>query len=320
MQANISVIVTRIIQETETVKRFTLTPESGRSLPAFSSGSHVTTFLPTETGMLERHYSLVNDPVESPSSYEIAVQRNADSKGGSQFLHTVVQEGAKLAISYPKNHFLPSFRARHHVFIAAGIGITPFLSMMAELSRAGKSFELHYAAKTREQCAFYEQLRAHYPTACRFYFSADGPHARLQPDVMNGQPIGTHVYFCGPEAMVSQFRLAAAGYGYPEKNIHFELFTPIMPVVRSPFVAQLCKSDTHIAVDAEQSLLEALLQAGIRAPYSCRVGGCGTCAVEVLAGDVAHYDTVLSEEERAQNRVMMTCVSRAAGEKLVLNL
>ncbi|MGO0061364.1 PDR/VanB family oxidoreductase [Brevibacillus fluminis] len=320
MHANIPVIVTRIIQETETVKRFTLTAKSKELLPAFSSGSHITTFLPTQTGMLERHYSLLNDPGEMLSSYDIAVQKSADSRGGSLYLHTAVDVGSELSISYPKNHFLPSFRARHHVFIAAGIGITPFLSMMAELSRAGKTFELHYAAKSREQCAFYAQLQRLYPDSCRFYFSADGPAARLQPVVMASQPIGTHVYFCGPEMMVSQFRAAAQGYGYPDKSVHFELFTPITPITRSPFVAELRKSNKSIEVGEQQSLLDALLQAGIRAPYSCRVGGCGTCAVEVLDGTVAHYDTVLTDSERAQHNQMMTCVSRAACEKLVLNL
>lgn len=316
---NIRVIVKKIIQETPSVKRFLLVPSDNRQLPPFSGGAHITTYLPTNNGTLERHYSLVNSPDET-DWYEIAVHRNPESAGGSAFWHDAVSEGMEIAISYPKNHFPLSFRAKHHVFYAAGIGITPFLSMMADLSQRGGSFELHYAAKSAEQCAFYDFLRTRYKEFCHFYFSSGEQPRRMKPEGMKEQRVGTHVYFCGPMSMVEQFRNAAQMFGYPSANIHFELFSPPQPVIRESFVAELALSNQTITVDANQSLLEALQAAGIKAPYSCRVGGCGTCAVEIVSGEVLHYDSVLSESERQQNKVMMTCVSRAAGNKLVLKL
>lgn len=57
------------------------------------------------------------------------------------------------------------------MFFAAGIGITPFLAMAADLKAKGKTFELHYAAPSKEQCAFYSYLKEHYPNEIQFYFS-----------------------------------------------------------------------------------------------------------------------------------------------------
>ncbi|MCK9909627.1 2Fe-2S iron-sulfur cluster binding domain-containing protein, partial [Microbacteriaceae bacterium K1510] len=70
----------------------------------------------------------------------------------------------------------------------------------------------------------------------------------------------------------------------------------------------------------DQTLLEALLKAGVRVPYSCRVGACGTCEIEVLAGEVDHRDVVLSDQERDKQDRILTCVSRARSGKIVLNL
>ncbi|MGE5701814.1 MAG: PDR/VanB family oxidoreductase, partial [Clostridia bacterium] len=311
MKSKINVIVKQIIHETPAVKRFRLVTTSGAQLPPFSAGSHITTYLETETGTIERHYSLVNSP-DDFEHYEICIHLNPESRGGSSFWHHSISEGHELSISYPKNHFPLSFRARHHIFFAAGIGITPFLTMMDELAREGKSFELHYAAKSNEHCAFYIYLQEHYPHACQFYFSTDSVPRRMKPDIMRNQRIGTHVYFCGPEPMVRQFQEAAIEYGYPEASIHFELFTPPVPKTRNPFSVELSLSQQTITVGEDESLLDALLSAGIPAHYSCRVGGCGTCAVEVASGEIAHYDSVLSEKERAAHNQMMTCVSRAA--------
>jgi len=319
MQPKIHVFVKQIIQETPSVKRFVLVSKEGSDLPSFSAGSHITTYLNTAAGILERHYSLVQSPAIT-DHYEIAVHLHAESKGGSAYWHHQVLEGTELFISYPKNHFPLSFRAKHHVFYAAGIGITPFLSMMAELTAQGRSFELHYAAKSREMCAFYENLKKTYKDSCHFYLSADPDSSRMQPEGMRWHRVGTHVYFCGPETMVNQFQEAARNYGYHEQNIHFELFTPPVPKLREPFLVELWQSKRTISVGRDQSLLEALLAAGIKSSYSCRVGRCGTCAVKVLSGEIAHYDSVLSEKERAAQDVMMTCVSRALCDKLVLRM
>ncbi|WP_070120070.1 PDR/VanB family oxidoreductase [Bacillus marinisedimentorum] len=320
MQQNpkIEVRVKNIIEETSAVKRFTLEAIDSSPLPPFSGGSHITVFLPHSSGTLERHYSLFNTTAER-GLFEIAVRLSEDSAGGSRFMHENVKKGDVLSVSWPKNHFQLSFQAKHHVFYAAGIGITPFLSMMAELAEKRGSFELHYAAKTKEQCAFYDYLRKNYPNQCRFYFSREEDGKRLSPTQLSDHRIGTHVYFCGPETMIDEFSKTAAAYGYPSFNVHFERFAPPPIKERHPFQVKLQRSGGQLEVPADTSLLETLHQNGVDIPYSCRAGGCGTCEVKVEEGEIIHYDSFLTEEQQRSQQRMLSCVSRGKG-RLVLDV
>ena len=72
-------------------------------------------------------------------------------------------------------------------------------------------------------------------------------------------------------------------------------------------------------VAADQSILDAMLDAGVEALYSCRTGTCRTCAVTVLEGEPDHRDCALSNAERTNN-LFCPCVSRAQGDRLVLDL
>jgi ferredoxin-NADP reductase len=310
----IEVQVMKIIDETSAIKRFKLYNESG--FPAFSGGSHITTYINHPAGTLERQYSIFNISSE-PKIVEIAVRLAEDSTGGSRYWHESIQVGDVLEVSFPKNHFPLSFQAKHHVFYAAGIGITPFLSMMSELTEKNQSFELHYAAKSEEHCAFYEYLRKTYPSQCHFYFSESG--RRLSPVHLSKHRIGTHVYFCGPEKMIQEFTIAAKTYGYPSFNIHFERFAPPFKKDQQMFHVELNQSGKQLEIPANVSLLDVLLQNGVKVPYSCRVGGCGTCEVKVEAGEVVHFDSFLTEEQQCSNQTMLSCVSRGKG-KLVLNI
>jgi dimethylamine monooxygenase subunit B len=311
---SIEVIVKSIYQETPHVKKFKLARVDGEFLPGFSSGSHITTYI----NGFERNYSLTNHP-DQRTCYEIAIRLNDRSTGGSLYWHQHVKAGDKLKISFPKNHFPLSFKAKHHVFYAAGIGITPFLSMMEELKESGGTFELHYAAKSREMCAFYCFIKDIYPGQSHFYFSEDGNTERIEVASLLEHRMGTHVYFCGPEGFISDFTKAALQLGYPRSSIHLELFTPPRPKETKPFIAQLANGGT-VHVSMEKTLLEALLDAGIKIPYSCKVGCCGTCELKVVEGEIAHYDSFLSEDQKNTQNVILSCVSRAKSEKLILVL
>lgn len=315
--STIEVRVTTIKKVTATIKSFTLEAIRGSKFPAFSGGSHITTFLPHSSGVLERQYSIFN--TTGHGLIEIAVRLAEDSTGGSHFWHHEVRQGDVLKVSCPKNYFPLSFLAKRHVFYAAGIGITPFLSMMAELAGKNYPFELHYAAKSKDQCAFYEFLSQTYPDYCHFYFSQGEGSRRLSTVQLLEHPIGTHVYFCGPERMINEFRTAAEDYGYPSFNVHFERFAPVSKKEQQPFEVTLKQSGLQFAVPAKSSLLTVLHENGIDVPYSCRVGGCGTCEVKVAEGEIEHYDSFLTEDQQRTNQTMLSCVSRAKGH-LVLNL
>ncbi|CAM3924349.1 PDR/VanB family oxidoreductase [Alicyclobacillus pomorum] len=314
--AILTVRVAQIHQETPVVKRFTLVPVGTDRLPPFSAGAHITTYAAFDGRVLERNYSLCNHP-GTRNVYEIAIRRSDNGQGGSAGWHHHIRVGDTVHISPPKNHFPLSQRARHHVFLAAGIGITPFLSMMAELRARNGLFELHYAAPSRSYCAFREVIETSYPES-RFYFSEEG--MRLSPNVLCGAKVGTHVYICGPSSFIEAFSQQAEAMGFPKSNIHAERFTAPTPENPRPFRVTLRKSGRDVEVAAHETLLAALLRAGVRVRYACRAGGCGTCELGVVEGEVEHRDVYLTDEEKAANTSIIACVSRAAGDRLVLDL
>lgn len=312
----IPVFIQSIDQETPNVKRFSLAPLDQANLPAFSGGSHIMTYIEGNNGLIVRTYSLTN-PAYQTSCYQIAIRLSETSKGGSLYWHQELKVGDSLKISYPKNHFPLSFKAKHHVFYAAGIGITPFLTMMFDLKEKGESFELHYAAKSEELCPFYRHLNENYLEQSHFYFSKSG--GRLSTESLLNHPIGTHVYFCGPELFISSFSEAAIHIGYPKSSIHIERFTSVQQKDLTPFQVKL-KSGETVTVSKEQTMLEALLENGIKAPYSCRAGRCGACELKVLEGEVSHYDKFLTDEQKNSQTSILTCVSRAKSKKIVIDL
>jgi vanillate O-demethylase ferredoxin subunit len=85
------------------------------------------------------------------------------------------------------------------------------------------------------------------------------------------------------------------------------------------FTVSLAKSNVKVFVDQGQTILDALIGAGLDPPYSCTEGVCGTCEMRVLEGVPDHCDMVLNDAERASNKTMMICCSGAKSETLVLD-
>lgn len=192
--------------------------------------------------------------------------------------------------------------------------------MMEDLQE-WQTCELHYTARTAEQCAFYERLKEKYGDRCNFYFSRAHEPKKMTPASMLDHRIGTHVYFCGPVSMVQEYREAASSYGYPSKAIHFELFSSGQDQGRKKaFLVDLIDSGKTLRVGEDETLLEALLKAGIDAPYACKIGGCGSCELEVAEGEVLHRDIFLREEDRQKRNSIIACCSRAKSEKIAIKI
>src|SRR3546814_808883 len=128
----------------EGIHGYELVDPNGAELPPFAAGAHIEVRL--ENGSI-RHYSLYNDPAER-QRYCIAVLREPASRGGSQFIHERVRPGDHIEVSEPRNNFPLAASADRHLLIAGGIGITPMMSMIADLRRRGADFLLHYCTRT----------------------------------------------------------------------------------------------------------------------------------------------------------------------------
>ncbi|VVE23168.1 ferredoxin [Pandoraea fibrosis] len=314
--------VARREQETAAVAVFELHASDDNALPPFTAGAHIEVFL---RDGLSRCYSLLNNPDER-HRYVIGVNRDAASRGGSAFVHEHLHEGATLRISAPRNHFpLDETAARHGhtVLVAGGIGVTPLLSMAARLEAMQRPWTLHYCARSRETAAFADRLAA---TAFAYgrvewhFDRAPGQGSLDLGKLVDDVSAGTHLYCCGPSPMLKAFEAAVARRA--DCHGHVEYFAGVGAPGGSAgqYDVVLAKSQKIVVVKPGQTMLDALLDAGVDAPYSCREGVCGTCEVAVLEGTPEHRDLVLSQDERASGRTVMICCSGCRGDRLVLDL
>jgi len=306
---SLEVVVSEVVSVAPRVKRFRLVASSGATLPAFSPGAHILVTLAEGRNA----YSLMGSPSDH-RSYQISVLHTASSRGGSRWLHERVEPGVRLTISHPVNLFPLAQLGKKHIFVAGGIGITPFLPMMEELQARAVPFELHYASRSREHAAYLSEI-------AQVSFYETGRTARPTMDrVLARQPLGTHLYVCGPERMIEDVLASARAAGWPPGHLHSERFAG--GSAGDPFTVTLANSKQTVQVNAHQSLLEALEAAGVEAPFLCRGGSCGACETRVLACDrpLLHRDHYLSQDERRSSAKIMICVSRAEGGNLVLDL
>ena len=311
--------VAEIENVAEGVKRFRLVDSSGAKLPIFSAGSHVIVTMHDGNGHIWKNaYSLTSAP-EDTSAYEIGVLRTVDSRGGSQFMHERVTPGVELEISDPVNLFPIIRTGRKHILIAGGIGITPFLAMLKELSARGDAFELHYGVRSPERAPFIQYLTSTYGDRVKIYRDDLGEVIPLK-SILAGQPLGTHMYVCGPAPMIEWALQTGRAAGWPHESLHSEKFNA--PAPGSAFTVKLARSGREILVAPQQSLLEALEANGVDAPYLCRGGACGQCETGVVActGKLEHNDDYLTQQEKASGGKIMLCVSRASGGVLTLDL
>ena len=139
------------------ITRFRFVARDGGPLPAFSGGAHTVVEMDDHGIRRLNPYSLMSDP-EDTSGYEISVRRDDTGRGGSLYMHRHVRPGLDMVISHPINLFPLDNRAKKHLMIAGGIGITPFLAQIAQLAHAGGRFELHFAARNRALGAYMDRL------------------------------------------------------------------------------------------------------------------------------------------------------------------
>lgn len=318
----LQVRVARIEHVTPLIKRFTMEAMDGGSLPPFTGGSHVIVQMRDGERQYSNAYSLMSSP-DALGSYQIGVRREEKSKGGSAFLHDRVAEGDALTITTPNNLFALDHGAHHHVLIAGGIGITPFMSQMHELRKRGASHELHYAFRADEHGAFRDELAALAQASSggqvSFYVDSKGQKLDLS-GLLGGMPAGAHVYVCGPAPLIDAVRQAAQDVGLEPSRVHWEQFAA-PEQAGDAFTVVLAKSGKTVEVAAGESILKAIERdSTVPVECLCREGVCGTCETRILEGEAVHSDQYLSDKEKASQKTMMICVSRAKGGKLVLDL
>jgi len=307
-----------VTYEAEDIRSFEFRSPDEVSLPPYTAGAHVDLRLP---GGIERSYSLL-DSGGPLNRYRVAVQRAAESRGGSAFMFDGLKVGDIVQVTRPANSFELDELAPLTVLIGGGIGITPLSCMIQRLEALGKEWRLYYASRTRSRAAFlssFAKLERSAAGRVTMVFDQEPGQKMLDlPAVIGAHPPGTHFYCCGPARMLKAFEQATSGL--PPECVHVEYFASDQAPAKGGFEVELARSGTLIFVPENKTILETLLARGMDVPRSCMSGVCGTCETAVIEGTPDHRDHVLSARERASNRKMMICCSGSLSPRLVLDL
>jgi ferredoxin-NADP reductase len=221
------------------------------------------------------------------------------------------------------------------VLIAGGSGITPILAILRAVlaHEPGTRAALLYGNRSPADIIFraeLAELAARHPDrlVVRHVLEAPGDLAatagRLdratvaaELDALGERAADADYFVCGPTAAMAAVRDELAARGVPPARLHEERFaTPeraARPHAAQRLTVRVGAAVHEVVVAPDATLLDAGLAAGVAMPYSCAMGGCGACAVDLTAGEVdLDEPNCLSPDERARGRIL-TCVARPSG-------
>jgi ferredoxin-NADP reductase/predicted pyridoxine 5'-phosphate oxidase superfamily flavin-nucleotide-binding protein len=312
-------VISGIRQLAPNVRAFELRDPDGNELPSVTAGSHIQLPVKLANGeLIKRHYSICSNPARR-DIYEVAILREDEGNGGSKTIHQTYQLGQRLHCDLPNNNFELDETLSPKVLIAGGIGITPLKAMAQSLKSSNIDFVLHYAGRSVKAMPFRDRLERELGIAMQVYSSEDNRRLDIAK-LLSHAPKEAIFYLCGPNRLIEAVRKEAKLQGIPDERIRFERFASTIEKTAKPVVVKLQKSNREIEVEAEQSILDALLEQNVAIPFSCKTGVCRSCVVKVLDGEPQHNDSVLNDAEKKQERLMCPCVSRSSTPKLTLDL
>ena len=312
-RSSIDARVARRVEIAEGVISLELVALGGGSLPAWECGAHIDLHLKGRV----RQYSLCGDSF-SRDCYQIAVLLQPQGRGGSSAVHATLHEGDEIKIGSPRNHF-KLVDAPGYCFIAGGIGITPIRSMIQCVAGQNKEWVLYYGGRNINSMAFSEELSSY---VGQVHVLPEDEHGLLPLEsILDELPQGHVIYCCGPENLLAA--VESATKKRPGVELHVERFSSPVPKHLPddlPFDVICVDSGKTVPVGSQETILNALLAAGVDASFDCCEGTCGTCEIEVIDGDVDHRDAILTGDQRAASRVIFPCVSRSRSTRLILDI
>lgn len=311
-------IVVEASEAAPLVRRLVLAAADGASLPDWTAGAHIRVALPAGG---DRAYSLVDLGSRDSERWTLCVRLDEAGGGGSLHMHGL-RSGDRISVTEPLNRFPLHDGSAPALLIAGGIGVTPLTAMAAHLKREGRPFRFVYAGRTQGALALTDALAALCQDRLSLHYDDEPGRLDLAALFAATAP-ETHIYVCGPSGMIEATRKAAAAAGFPETQVHFELFNSAPEPddnAQAGFEVEARQSGKTVQVLPGQSIIDALEAAGVELLYDCRRGDCGVCRCDVIEGEPDHRDVVLTPEERASNKVMQICVSRSKTPRLVLDV
>lgn len=294
--------------ETADVATFVFAAPGGRRF-AFEPGQFMNVEVEIDGRVETRSYTISSSPAR-PERVAISVKR---IPGGlvSNHLHERLKPGTEIRAQLPLGDFSTARHpARKYLFLAAGVGVTPLMSMLrAEDDRAtGSDVVFVNTARRPEDIVFRRELEAiaarNRAVRLAHVVTGEGRDpwtgwrgridramlAAMVPDLAERE-----VFVCGPDGFMASVRAMLAALGFDMKRHHEESFVfgsgeavaaePVDPTARVWRVT-FAKSGRVIDCDGSTAILAAARKAGLVLPSACTKGLCGTCKSKKLAGEV----------------------------------
>lgn len=319
-------------------------PNSLRDTFQFKSGQYLTIRYNHEGTELRRSYSLCSS--ESSGEWRIGVKR---VEGGtfSVIANEDLKEGDILEVMPPEGMFMlnaDTSNENNYLAFAAGSGITPILSMLKTIleGEPNSTFTLVYGNQSLEEAMFYDELEAlrkANPNRLHitYFFSRqnleDCMFGRIERSMVNFilknkyKDTKFHSYFiCGPETMIEEVKVTLVDYGAKEDDIYFELFTSDKSGElqedhsgQTKVTITLDEETVSFIMPQDKSVLDAALDYGLDAPYSCQGGICSTCIAKLKEGKVEMKKNMVLTDGELEEGFVLTCQSHPTTSKVVID-
>ena len=328
----VSLKVSEIIEETRTTKTFRLVGADGY-LPPFMAGQYINVFVESAGVRTSRPYSISSPPTQA-GYYDITIRSVADGFVSNRFLEET-RVGDALESSSPAGTFThnPLFHGSDLVFLAGGSGVTPFMSMIREVSQKGLDRRIHlmYGSKEVSDIIFADELQEitdRHPNITVSHVISNPPKrfkglkgfitAELMKGLL-GDVSAKTFYVCGPEVMYAFCRSELEKLGVARRKVRTEVYGPPKDVASQPGWPKAVKpTDTFtvrirggkaIPAKASEPLMNSLERSGIVIPALCRSGECSLCRTKLLSGTVFQPDGVRLRKSDRQFGYIHPCMA-----------
>jgi ferredoxin-NADP reductase/MOSC domain-containing protein YiiM len=331
--------VSEIRQESADVSSFYLAAADDSPLPPASPGQYLTVRLPDAgTPAPVRSYSLSSP--SGASQYRISVKHEAHGVA-SGYLCSAVKPGRVLDVAAPRGDFVLEAGTGPVLLIAAGIGVTPVLSMLHTLAGQASQRDIWWiygasgprehpmAAEARALLDSLQHAHEHVfysrATAAERHRAgaADGRLTKVKLAAL-AVPADATAYICGPASFMDDMRNALTSLGIDQSRIRTELFGALSAI--NPGLTGQARKQPHqppgppgtgpqvtfarsgIAVPfppEQHSVLDLADACDVPTRWGCRTGVCHTCITPLLSGDISYSPDPL--EPPAEGRVLICC-------------
>lgn len=273
-------------------------------------GSHIDLMVQIDGENAKRSYSVVESN-EDGTELVISVMKAPLSRGGSEFMHTLVP-GQKLEITQPLQNFPLRVGAKRYILVAGGIGITAIANMAKVLKRLKADYTLVYVGRSRDAMAYLSELSELHGQNLELHIDDEGSSLSV-PSLVSRADEDTELYMCGPIRLMDAVRRNWVERELDLPNLRYETFGNSGWYDPEEFIVRVPKLNLEVKVPQGRSMLEALEDAGAEMMYDCRKGECGLCEVRItaLSGTIDHRDVFYSERQQRLSTKMNCCVSRA---------